>query len=227
MYLAFITGLVSSLHCMGMCGPIVLALPTKNALNAILYNLGRIATYTVLGTVFGLFGKGLYLAGIQQHLSIFLGLLIILMVFLPKVRLSFLDRFTSRLRQWFTPFFKRKNAFALFMIGVLNGLLPCGMVYVALLGAVAMSGVAAGAGYMALFGLGTLPMMLAIGFSKKLFKPHFRLKINKLIPVLALCIGALFIVRGMNLGIAYLSPKAEKQAKTMSCCGKPTEMTKK
>jgi uncharacterized protein len=220
MYIAFITGLVSSLHCMGMCGPIALALPTKNALNAILYNLGRIATYAVLGTVFGLFGKGLYLAGIQQHLSIGLGLLITVMVFLPKVRLSFVDRFTSRLRQWFMPFFKRKNAFALFMIGVLNGL-----VYVALLGAVAMSGVAAGAGYMALFGLGTLPMMLAIGFSKKLFKPNFRLKINRLIPIMALCIGALFIVRGMNLGIAYLSPKAEKQIKTMRCC-KPTHIAK-
>jgi sulfite exporter TauE/SafE len=226
MYIAFITGLVSSLHCLGMCGPIALALPTRSTINAVLYNLGRIITYSVLGVIFGLFGKGLYLAGIQQPLSIGLGVAVIGMVFLPKIRLAFVDRFTIRLRKWFTPFFQRKTSVAMFMIGILNGLLPCGMVYIALLGALAMSGPVAGAGYMVLFGLGTLPMMLAVGLSKKLFKPSFSLKINKFIPVLTLCIGMLFIVRGMNLGIAYLSPKAERQTKTITCC-KPVPVAKK
>ncbi len=226
MYIAFITGLVSSLHCIGMCGPIALALPVKNPTNAFLYNVGRVFTYSLLGLLFGLFGRGLYLAGIQQPLSIVLGVGIILIVVLPKTHLPVMNKLTLWLRKRFTPFFKQKNAFALFMIGVLNGLLPCGMVYVALIGAMTMSDAMAGAGYMALFGLGTLPLMLAVSLSKKLIKPTFQVKLSKWIPVFTLFIGMLFIVRGMNLGIAYLSPKAEKQTKTMTCC-KPVSVAKK
>ncbi|MCU0355144.1 MAG: sulfite exporter TauE/SafE family protein [Cytophagales bacterium] len=220
MYIAFVTGLVSSLHCLGMCGPIALALPARNRLNAVLYNLGRISTYAALGALFGLFGRGLYLAGLQQYLSVAAGVCILLVLLVPRMRLPFMERFTVWIRQKFTPFFRQKNAFGMYMIGVLNGLLPCGMVYVALVGAVAMSGLGEGAAYMALFGLGTLPMMLAVSFSKKLIKPRFKLQINRLMPVLALCIGALFIVRGLNLGIPGLSPKVEAQTKTMSCCKK-------
>jgi len=223
MYIAFITGLISSLHCIGMCGPIALALPAKNTRNAVLYNLGRVSTYALLGALFGLFGRGLYLAGFQQNLSVVLGVVIIAFIFLPKARLPFLEKLTVRIRMWFTPFFKKQTSFSMFMIGVLNGLLPCGMVYIAIVGAIAMSGVLEGATYMALFGLGTLPMMLTISLSKKVIKPHMRLQINKFIPVLAFCVGVLFIARGMNLGIAYLSPKTEKQTEIMNCCHKPVE----
>ncbi|WP_314510428.1 sulfite exporter TauE/SafE family protein [Xanthocytophaga agilis] len=227
MYIAFITGLISSLHCMGMCGPIALALPVRSPQNAILYNFGRISTYTVLGAIFGIFGKGLYLAGIQQNLSIVLGISIIAIIIFPKLHFSFTDKFTSKVRQWFIPFFKQKSPFSMFMIGVLNGLLPCGMVYLAILGAIAMSGVMEGSLYMFLFGLGTLPMMLLVSLSKTIIKPQFRFQINKLIPVFTLCIGILFIIRGLNLGIAYVSPKIGKQEKTMSCCRPSSTLSEK
>ncbi|MDJ1479341.1 sulfite exporter TauE/SafE family protein [Cytophagaceae bacterium YF14B1] len=227
MYIAFITGLISSLHCMGMCGPIALALPVRSPQNAILYNFGRISTYTVLGAIFGIFGKGLYLAGIQQSLSIILGILVVAIIIFPKLHFSFTDKFTSKIRLWFTPFFKQKSPFSMFMIGVLNGLLPCGMVYLAILGAIAMSGVMEGSLYMFLFGLGTLPMMLLVSLSKTIIKPQFRFQITKLIPVFTLCIGILFIIRGLNLGIAYVSPKIEKQEKTMSCCRPSSTLSEK
>ncbi len=219
MYLAFITGLVSSLHCLGMCGPIALALPVQNMGRVGIYNLGRISTYVVLGAVFGFFGKGLSLMGLQQNLSIVLGLLILIVAFLPMVRPAWVNTGTVYLRKWFVPFFQKKNLTALFMIGVLNGLLPCGMVYLALMGAISMAHPLDGALYMSLFGLGTLPMMVTVSLSKRMFTPSFRLHLNKLLPVFAVCVGLLLIVRGLNLGIAYISPHTEKE--TMSCCKKP------
>lgn len=215
----FAVGLIGSLHCVGMCGPIALALPVfgetqfKIMLGRILYNLGRIVTYTAMGALFGLFGSRLVLFGLQQNLSIVFGAGILLYVLIPrkiKVRVSelgFYKTIVSFLKANFSRLtFKRSNS-SLFTIGLLNGLLPCGFVYVGIAGATSTGEWLNGAVYMALFGLGTFPIMFATAVLGKVINFNLRRRINKLIPVLAIVLALLFILRGLNLGIPFISPK--------------------
>ncbi len=99
---------------------------------------------------------------------------------------------------------------SLFFIGMLNGLLPCGLVYMAIAGAIGTGGVAEGSLYMILFGLGTIPMLLSISLAGNIMSIAVRKRINKLIPVLVVIVGVLFILRGLSLGIPYLSPPKQK-----------------
>jgi hypothetical protein len=218
MWLAFLTGLFGSMHCVGMCGAIALSLPSRTFFGNFLYNLGRIVTYTFLGLIFGFFGKGLDLLGWQQVLSIVLGGVVILGVFLPQfTKIPLLDKLFFRLKQSFTPFFKHKSNFSLFVIGLLNGLLPCGLVYLAIIGSVVMAAPLEGATYMFFFGLGTIPMMQLLAIYKKLLTAEWRRKIFKMMPVFAIVLGLLLIFRGLNLGIPYISPHIEPQSGVAEC----------
>lgn len=212
---AFITGLFGSFHCAGMCGPIAFALPGNREHGLRFYtgrlinNAGRIFTYAILGLISGTFGLGLKLAGIQQGLSITAGIIIIITVILNRSKfrlISFnpLKMFSSK---WVQKLFGSKSIFALFLIGLLNGLLPCGFVYIALIAASATQGIMEGAVFMIFFGLGTLPMMYIVGISGQFLTGNIRNKLTRLSPYLALLIGGLFILRGLNMGIPYLSPK--------------------
>ncbi len=216
---AIILGLLSSFHCLGMCGPIAFALPIdrinkrKGLYQTVSYHIGRLFAYAVIGALFGLLGRGLYLAGFQQRLSILIGIAMIVMVILPihifnrfnfsKPLYSLIGKLKGKLRLYL----KKTSYKALFSIGFFNGFLPCGMVYMALVGAIATSEVYFGAIYMLLFGLGTVPMMTFAVHSKRIFSLSIRKKIRKTIPVFVVIIGILFILRGMGLGIPYVSPK--------------------
>ena len=218
LYSAFIFGLISSFHCIGMCGPIAMMLPvdrtneTKKVTQIITYHIGKLTAYGILGLVFGLLGRSFYLAGMQQQLSIIVGILMILVAVIPekifakynfsKPVYSVINKVKSSLGQQF----KNKSYKSLFTIGLLNGFLPCGMVYVALFGAIAMQNVTLGIGYMLLFGIGTIPMMVAVIYASGLISFSFRGTIQKAIPLVAVIIGMLFIVRGLGLDIPYLSP---------------------
>ncbi len=218
LYTAFLFGLISSFHCIGMCGPIALMLPvdrtnqTKKVVQIITYHLGRLSAYAVIGLVFGLLGKGLFLAGIQQKLSIFIGVLMIVVILIPErvvARYNFSKPvfiFISKIKTSLGKQFKNKSYKSLFTIGLLNGFLPCGMVYVALFGAIAMQSESFGVLYMILFGLGTVPMMSSIVYLKSFLTIPIRNKIQKVIPFVAIIIGILFIFRGLGLGIPYISP---------------------
>jgi len=176
MYLlaALVLGLLGSFHCVGMCGPIAIMLPINNnnwfsrLSGTFLYNIGRAITYGVLGAVFGLLGEGISLGGFQQWVSIIMGVLMILSVVFPILfrNTAILDKYiygyVDRLKTSFLPLFNNKSLLSLLVIGLLNGLLPCGLVYVALAGAIASGGVFSGAMYMFVFGLGTLPMLSLI-----------------------------------------------------------------
>ena len=214
-------GLVGSLHCIGMCGPIALAVPLseKNAasrvISGLLYNLGRIVTYGLLGVVFGLLGMGFILWGFQRWVSLAVGVIMILSVLYPHLFSRFL--FHDRLSRWFSPLkrgfgklFGLRTYGSVLAIGILNGFLPCGLVYIALAGALLTSGPAGGAGYMILFGLGTIPALLAVSLLGNAFASRFRGFTGRIIPAVILLIGILFILRGLNLGIPYVSPKMEK-----------------
>lgn len=215
---AFLFGLISSFHCIGMCGPIALMLPVernhpaKKVTQIITYHLGRLTAYGSIGLIFGLVGKGFFMAGIQQQLSIFIGLLMILIVLVPErifAQYNFskpIFRLISKTKAALGRQFKNKSYTSLFTIGLLNGLLPCGMVYVALFGAIAMQDVRLGILYMLLFGLGTIPMMSAVVYVQSFITVSVRNKIQKAIPYVAVCIGVLFILRGLGLGIPYVSP---------------------
>ncbi|SFP89143.1 sulfite exporter TauE/SafE family protein [Hymenobacter arizonensis] len=222
LWAGFLFGLLGSFHCVGMCGAIALALPggmdkatssLRYGGGRLLYNLGRITTYATLGAAAGLVGQGLRLAGVQQGLSIASGVLILLLVAVP-------ERYTSRLAGWLgltRPLAWVKNTLgrlfqqptlpALYATGLLNGLLPCGLVYLALAGALSASGVWGAAAYMACFGLGTLPLMFGLSLSGRLVPLAWRTRMRQAVPYAASVLAVLFIVRGLGLGIPYLSPQ--------------------
>ncbi len=219
---AFILGLFGSLHCAGMCGPLALALPQtpggagSYALGRMAYNLGRVATYSLMGIVFGAFGKVLVLAGVQRWLSITLGIALLAGWFAAKKfpRWQPANAVVNQLKLRFAALLRRRTFSSLALLGLLNGLLPCGLVYVAGAGAMATGSIASGAGYMAAFGAGTIPLMLAISLSGRLVPVPWRLKLVRLVPVSVFLLATLLILRGMSLGIPYLSPDLSGS----SCC---------
>lgn len=218
LYSAFIFGLISSFHCIGMCGPIAMMLPVdrtnqaKKITQIITYHIGRLSAYGAIGFIFGLLGKGFFLAGIQQNLSIFIGIAMIVVVLIPEkifARYNFskpVYRLISKIKTVLGSQFRNKSYKSLFTIGLLNGFLPCGMVYVALFGAIAMQSESLGVLYMVLFGIGTVPMMSSIVYINSFLTVPIRNKIQKVIPYVAVLIGCLFILRGLGLGIPYISP---------------------
>lgn len=218
LFSAFIFGLISSFHCIGMCGPIAMILPldrnnsAKKETQIITYHLGRLTAYGTIGFVFGLLGKGFFLAGMQQKLSIFIGVAMIIIILIPEkvfARYNFskpIFKLISKIKTTLGRQFKNKSYKSLFTIGLLNGFLPCGMVYVALFGAIAMQSAGFGILYMILFGLGTVPMMSSVVYVNSFLTIPIRNKIQKVIPYIAVIIGILFILRGLGLGIPYVSP---------------------
>lgn len=215
---SLIFGLVSSLHCVGMCGPIAMMLPvdrsssTKKTLQIILYHLGRLTTYGFLGLIFGFLGRGLYLAGVQQRFSIIIGIIIIAVALIPErifAKYNFskpIYRVISWLKSSLGQQFKKKTNKSIYTIGVLNGLLPCAMVYVALFGALAMQDIFLGTFYMILFGVGTIPLMSAVVYFSSFIKQNLGNGFHKIIPVVVVSIGVLFILRGLGLDIPFVSP---------------------
>lgn len=229
---ALIMGMLGSFHCVGMCGAIALSLPLKDNSDwakfsgALVYNVGRIITYAVYGFMFGLFGKSIALFGYQQGLSIFLGVLILFYIILPK-RFSVFNQnnfflvFFEKLRQTIGRFFLKKNYSSLFYIGLLNGLLPCGLIFMASAAAVSTGDVLKSTLFMAFFGLGTLPMMWSVAFFGNYVGVSIRQKIRKAYPYMMTLIACLLILRGLGLGIAYLSPRVEMSNKIVQNCGMP------
>ena len=225
-------GLVGSLHCAGMCGPITIALPLNNRSwfsrisGGLLYNFGRTVTYGLLGAIFGLAGMGLALVGLQQWVSIILGVIMILSILIPRLgnigkRIAgTTEKLTDNLKKPLIRLFKLRTYRSLFLIGLLNGFLPCGLVYIAVAGALVMSEYYQGALYMIFFGLGTIPMLLAISVAGNVISQKLRSRLTKAIPFIVILLGILFILRGLNLGIPYISPKIvnEGEKAIMECC---------
>ena len=217
-YSAFLFGLISSLHCIGMCGPIAMMLPVdrnneaKRAMQIITYHTGRIVAYSILGLFFGVLGRGLFLAGFQQKMSVFLGIMMILVVLVPEkvfAQYNFskpVFQLIAKVKTNLGAQFKKKSFGSLFTIGLLNGFLPCGLVYAALFGAIAMQEVKLSIIYMVLYGLGTIPLMSAVVYASGLLTLPIRNTLQKVIPVAVVCIGMMFILRGLGLGIPFISP---------------------
>ena len=213
----FLVGLLGSFHCIGMCGPIAIALPkTKNlVLSRLLYNFGRVITYSMLGLLFGLLGSRLEMFGLQRIISISLGVLIILTVITPisyRIKLSNklgLYKLVGMLKMYFGKMFKNHSNSSMLVIGMLNGLLPCGFVYIGITGAIAVGSTLNGMLFMTMFGLGTMLVMLGASLIGSVINLNIRQKLTRLLPAFSLILAAIFILRGLNLGIPYISPKLE------------------
>jgi len=214
---AIIFGLLGSFHCVGMCGPIAFMLPidrtnkVKGFFQILSYHLGRLFTYSLIGLLFGLLGKSFYLFGFQQQISIVVGVLMILFILFPKIFKKVnisktISNVIFKVKNTLGKELKNKRNDTFFTIGFLNGFLPCGLVYMAIFGALATTNAFSGSFYMFLFGLGTIPLMTSVVYLGNFTKGTFRKKIQQAIPVFVVCIGVLFILRGLGLGIPYISP---------------------
>ena len=211
---ALALGLVGSLHCAGMCGPLALALPGAGTTRVsfvfgrVIYNLGRIVTYCAIGFVFGAFGWTLALAGFQRSISVGAGVTILLALLVSRRGSTGTPvwRMVALVKKVFGRLLHRRSVPGLFALGTVNGLLPCGLVYVAAAGAVAGADLLGGVLYMAAFGIGTLPVMLGIGLAGKRLQFAFRLRLQGLVPISVAIVAVLLVLRGLGLGIPFLSP---------------------
>lgn len=230
---ALALGLLGSVHCLGMCGPLALALPPAGRTRLaylsgrIFYNSGRIITYAAMGVLFGLAGKVLFMAGLQRALSILAGVVILAGVLAVKVFPAALSpshvvaRALARVKGHWSRLLGQRTLGSMFVIGLLNGLLPCGLVYAALAGAAATGSGLKGALFMTLFGLGTFPAMLAVALAGKMVSLGFRKFLQPLVPASLCLLACLFILRGLNLGIPYISPRLNAAPGERSCCTQP------
>jgi len=213
MYLlsALAIGFFGSFHCVAMCGPIVLALTsTKDNyyqffLNRMIYNSGRIVTYSILGFLVGAVGHSLLLAGFQKSISISIGVLMIISViiinYLPRIKIGtpLLTRLNRFIKSIFSSTIAKRNKMSLLIAGLANGVLPCGFVLLALAGASATQNALQGSLYMTLFGLGTVPAMIAVAAFGKIASLRARMAITKYAPIAMILLGLLLIYRGVNM----------------------------
>ena len=214
-----ILGFLGSFHCAGMCGPIAMGLPGSNykyfkfIIGRLMYNSVRIFTYASMGALFGFLGSRIALSGLQQELSIILGVVILVSLGIyftgrqNKKNGKILMRYTSIVKKPLIYLFKKKTFASLLVIGIINGLLPCGFVYIAIAGSLSTGSVLSGMFFMALFGLGTFPVMLSASLFGNVIREKFRIPYSKILPSLSIVIAILLILRGLNLGIPYISPE--------------------
>ncbi len=221
LYTALVLGLFTGFHCIGMCGPIALVLPLNNKswgtriFSALLYNIGRTITYAAMGAVFGIIGAGFSFAGFQKWVSIGMGVFMITTIAFPKINHVLYkgtgnSKIMISIKKKLAKYFQQASYKSLFITGLLNGLLPCGMVYMALAGAIAAGSLQLSVLYMILFGLGTIPMMFLLSMIGNFASLKLKSFINKVIPFVVVVVGLLFILRGLGLGIMFISPPDKK-----------------
>jgi uncharacterized protein len=230
MITALLMGLTGSLHCAGMCGPIVWVMPfhgmsgMRKWAGIFLYHAGRISMYAFMALVLHSF-RSLFQPQWQQYVSIGIGgllLLIGLLYFIPGNKLQMKLPYTRYIQQKLGKFIGDPSLTGLLLAGVMNGLLPCGLVYIALSSTIALPHTTDAVLLMYIFGAGTLPMLVGLTVVRNKVSFLQRFKIRRFVPVLMFLFGCLFVLRGMNLGIPYLSPKVavEQQTIKSSCCHK-------
>lgn len=240
LFFGFLIGLASNFHCIGMCGPLAFALPIdrssafKSILSVFKYNFGRLFTYGFLGMIVGMFGFSVLLFSTMQWLSIISGILIIGMAWSDQVeRWPIIGIWTKKMTTLIQLIFRRTKelplAYRSFSFGMANGLLPCGMVYLGLTNALGSGTLLSSILSMLAFGIGTLPAMF---FMPLIAHSKWQVRIPKIVIALVLTlIGTLTIIRGMNLGIPYVSPKMNTELTTthqtpsLECCDDTCKVT--
>ncbi len=225
-------GLAGSLHCIGMCGPLVLILPFQSEsklsglFQSLLYHVGRVFVYVMMGLLFGLVFQIVDLKYFEQYFSLAIGVLFLILwskeqFFKQKAKVGGLQTFVLDM---FGKAMKMKSVMGMFLAGMFNGMLPCGLVYGALLAAFGTGTTVGAVQFMLGFGLATIPAMLLVYFAKSLISNKLRLNLAKLLQWWLLILGVWFLLRGANLGIPFVSPKIHTHSGQPSSCCKPMKL---
>jgi len=208
-------GLIGSMHCAGMCGPIAISLPYRVGMQTkeetffkiLVYNLGRIITYAIFGLLFGIVGKGFFTMGIQKWVLIALAIVLIVVALFSidvesnALKIPLIDKFNKKVKAALAKALQNATVKSFLYIGILNGFLPCGLVYMAIVAALATGGVLNSVLYMILFGIGTMPMMMALGYGGHLLSTKFRRVLRKLYPVFMIIFAILFLMRAFKINM--------------------------
>jgi sulfite exporter TauE/SafE len=218
--IGFLMGLIGSVHCIGMCGPLTMALPFSQQksifkyISMLLYHVGKISSYAILGLIVGFFGKQVFVINAQERLSIIIGMLMVVYVvwvYLVKLNTKFnpLQFIQLPVLKALSKLFKNKHVLVFILLGFLNGLLPCGMVYLALGSAMSTANPMNASMFMAFFGLGTMPALLMVALGSQFVGFTWRRKLQTVLPLFIFGMGVILILRGLNLGIPMVSPHIE------------------
>ncbi len=224
----FTLGLISSWHCVGMCGPIAISLPVyhqpkwQQLFSNINYQFGRIITYSVLGLLSGVAGRQFFLAGWQQWFTIIIGSIILISLLLYKgqhyFKIPFLNKYYLFTQRLISIALKgNKTPLSFLLLGMANGLLPCGLVYLALAGALTTVNVTDSILFMAMFGAGTAPAMILVTFYGRKLSLSIRQAMRKAVPFFVAGMAIILILRGLNLGIPFISPHLPSVGNTVVC----------
>jgi sulfite exporter TauE/SafE len=213
---ALIMGLAGSLHCVGMCSPLAMAVTSSRSgasLKRLVYNAGRIFTYSILGMIVASLGFVIPIFKFQNLVSIVLGIILLLVgIGTLKAKIPYLSTFigiqTTRLKILFAKFLQRKGLSSVLFLGSLNGLLPCGLVYIALAYCLTLQSPLEGFGFMSLFGVGTLPAMLGLTSLLQQLVKRFNLSLKHVTSGMMILAGILLIAR---VFIVHLPHKASLQ----------------
>lgn len=211
----FLIGLLGSMHCIGMCGGFVAMYSLKKPMTQpslpyhVLYNLGRIATYSFLGGVLGYLGSFAAYAG--EHRGIPGAVLLIAGIFMALMGLNIAGVLgrkglfeesgitgTSVFRSALHRILALDSVWGAFLLGLLLGFLPCGLLYPILMSAAASGGFASGMIIMAVFGLSTLPALTGLGFLVTRLQPHIKRTLYRVAAVFIILLGLRMFLRGLS-----------------------------
>lgn len=201
---ALILGFAGSLHCLGMCSPLAMAVTSLRPsafLNRVVYNSGRILTYASIGAVFSSAGLLLPLHNFQNIVSIVAGIALLLLGLggLKKITIpglsSLVFKLSAPIKNRFGSVLKQKKLSSMFILGALNGLLPCGLTALALTWCLTLRGPVDGFNFMLVFGAGTLPVMLGLTGLIPVVVRKYNWNFHKLTTGMLILSGCLLIAR--------------------------------
>lgn len=211
-FLAFSIGFFGSLHCLGMCGPLALGIhglvnPDNRIRHVLIYNGGRIISYAFLGLIFGLLGEFVVMYQMQKWVTIGLGIFLILLFFFSVsiehvlLKMNWYARLYNKVSKRLGQIIQRYGVKSTFFTGMFNGILPCGLVYLALLGSFSMGNLLSGSVFMVAFGLGTAPAMIGIVLGYSFLPKSFQSKLRRVLVYMQLVVGVILLMRGINIGL--------------------------
>ncbi|MBK6612260.1 MAG: sulfite exporter TauE/SafE family protein [Sphingobacteriales bacterium] len=223
---ALLLGFMGSFHCLGMCGPLVINLPlpasnSQRILAVLVYHSGRTLAYALMGAAVGLLGHQIAIAGYQQILSVVIGVLLLATLIATRFKYAlhmpkFFDGISAKIVANMSHLLATKRWQTLPILGFLNGLLPCGLVYIGIAGAIVAGSALNGALFMAAFGFGTMPALISLSLIGSSLKSNFKAKLRSFMPVALGLMAIILIFRGLNLGIPYLSPKITENGQVIA-----------
>jgi len=212
---AFLIGLAGSVHCVGMCGPLALAIPGASKdkgftffLRTIAYQISRISGYGVLGLIVGFFSQGMQFTGVQPYFSLLSGIVLLFLGFfgiIPEVnafsKYPIIQHFQVKINRIIGTVMTNEHFSTPFVLGFLNAMLPCGMIYIALGTGLSSGNMSEAALYLISFGLGTLPLMFMMSLSGQFLSLQMRRSWQKTIPIIFMISGIILIYKGMNIDL--------------------------